>query len=130
MKEITTSKGTFLFIEVPDDALDDRWFVVYNVEKDSFCVEFQTYGDNIYVDLNTNKDCYVISTTKDISEEQCTEVVDSRWEGIGLVYYKNYLTNYRDSRQWTIKTAKESLQSLILANDLSLETNYLILKKL
>jgi hypothetical protein len=138
MKEIMTQKGTFLFLEVPDDVLYFRWFIVYNVKKESFSVEFQTDNDAIYISLNTNKDCYIISTTKDVTEEQAQSIVDSKeyesYDFDGRAYdvlYKNY-NESEDSFVLNCDqyyTAKESLQSLIQANDLDIDKNYLIIKK-
>jgi hypothetical protein len=115
MKEITTTKGTFIFIEVEKDARNfqyDSWFTRYiNYSKGS-----------IKLDVNTK----IISTTKDITEEKAKSIVENkshRHSDYGD--FKNYIDN-----GWTINTAKESLQSLMEANELNLENNYLILQKL
>ena len=68
----------------------------------------------------------IISTIKDITEEQAKSIVEfvSAVNGVG---YRDYeiitIVNHKE-------TAKESLQSLIQANGLDITKNYLILKKL
>lgn len=84
----------------------------------------------------------IIFTTKNISEEQAESIVfkytDYETEREQLLHemYENYLEkgNYwvQDSsgiKLWAFKTAKESLQSLIQANGLDVNKNYLILLK-
>jgi hypothetical protein len=68
----------------------------------------------------------IISTTKDITEEQAESIVDKE-NSLGEEYYKDY--NFTQ-KSGTYFTAKESLQSLIQANGLDVNKNYLILKKL
>jgi hypothetical protein len=126
MKEINLPSGNYLFIEIPNDVLQDRWFVVWDEENNTFNVEFQTNDKPIYTSLNTEKDCYIISTTKDITEEQAGSIVEHK-----DLRYKNYKTfRWYSSNKGKSFRAKESLRSLIQANGLDINKNYLILKKL
>ncbi len=134
MKEINLPSGNYLFIEIPNDVLQDRWFVVWDEENNTFNVEFQTNDKPIYTSLNTEKDCYIISTTKDITEEQAGSIVEfdeingEHPDFVNGVAWLNYKRNrYEYNRVFTVK---ESLQSLIQANGLDINKNYLILKKL
>ena len=101
MKEIKTTKGTFIFIPNNEP-------IVYN--------------NTLYK---------IISTTKDITEEQIESIVEKKQTegsdifGIGYSYY----VDYTDKDNTLLEEAKESLQSLMKSNGLSLENNYLILKK-
>jgi hypothetical protein len=118
MKEINLPSGNYLFVEVPDDTTDfhyDSWFTRYiNHSKGS-----------IKLDVNTE----IISTTKDITEEQASKITfDNSFTNdfYNFMYDENpdkFDSNYG-------LTAKESLQSLIQANGLDVNKNYLILKKL
>jgi hypothetical protein len=131
MKEINLPSGNYLFVEVPDDAYD------FSNNLHSAQIDFlqdTPYKDSSIVikDAVILRDYYndkfeVISTTKDITEEQAYEIIDScdDWGEDDWSYNKNYITG-----DWLLKTAKESLQSLIQANGLDIDKNYLILKKL
>jgi hypothetical protein len=116
MKEIKLHNNTYLFVEVPFDATDfyyDSWFTRYvNHSKGS-----------IKFDVNTE----IISTTKDITEEQAESIVE-KILGFGT---KNQYKDYKLDVNFSIYfTPKESLQSLIQANGLDINKNYLILKKI
>lgn len=130
MKEINLPSGNYLFVEVPDDAYD------FSNNLHSAQIDFlqdTPYKDSSIVikDAVILRDYYndkfeVISTTKDITEEQAGSIVD-KVLGFGTrPQYKDYKLDASFSIYFT---AKESLQSLIQANGLSLEKNYLILKK-
>jgi hypothetical protein len=120
--EIQLNKNTYLFIEVPDDAYDfhyDSWFTRYiNHSKGS-----------IKLDVNTE----IISTTKDITEEQAGSIVEfdeingEHPDFVNGVAWLNYKRNRYEYNR--VFRAKESLQSLIQANGLDVNKNYLILKK-
>jgi hypothetical protein len=73
-----------------------------------------------------NKEYKYLSTTKDITEEQVVKLVDKcfPFDNDMTMYFKDY-GGYK-----FLKTAKESLQSLIQVNGLDINKNYLILKKL
>jgi hypothetical protein len=125
MKEIKLIFDNYLFKEVPDDAFN------IIISKDN------TYGSRVYYDNNKFEtfefDCkyvkipdnyQIISTTKDITEEQAEDIVEKPEFGFYLTYNKGNMDTY------CCKTAKESLQSLIQANELDGSKNYLILRKL
>lgn len=122
MKQIEVNNKPYLFIEVPDDATDFYYdyhsVILYNSKSifDEKCCKGGIY------DLPKNK---IISTTKDISEEQCKKIIEGcfPFDHDMTMYYKDYI-GYK-----FLKTAKKSLQSLIEANGLDINKNYLILLK-
>jgi hypothetical protein len=143
MKEINLPSGNYLFVEVPDDAYD------FSNNLHSAQIDFlqdTPYKDSSIVikDAVILRDYYhdkfeIISTTKDITEEQAESIVDkivgpSNKSVIDNYYksydvikeYKPYRTFYKENDYF--KTAKESLQSLIQANGLDINKNYLILR--
>jgi hypothetical protein len=73
----------------------------------------------------------IISTTKNITEEQTGNIVEkyegkpTDFEEDNFFMYKDYIENIDNE----FYTAKESLQSLIQASGLNVNKNYLILKK-
>lgn len=73
-----------------------------------------------------NSDYQIISTTKDITEKQAYLIIDSDpdYGEDDYSYNKNYMTG-----DWLLKSAKESLQTLIQSNGLNVNKNYLILEK-
>lgn len=86
------------------------------------------------------KDCYdnkfqIISTTKDITEKQAENIVESKIiYSIKLTTYRDYMflhssSDYENEFLFDYMTAKESLKSLIQAHLLDVEKNYLILLK-
>lgn len=118
MKEINLPSGNYLFIEVPDDAYN------FSVYKYNITSQIRYFYDNYQCDITIQKaDWGIISTTKDITEEQANSLVEKPEYGWYLTYTKGNMDSYH------CQTAKESLQSLIQANDLDINKNYLILKK-
>ena len=124
MKEINLPSGNYLFVEVPDDVTDfyyDSWFTRYiNHSKGS-----------IKLDVNTE----IISTTKDITEKQAESIIEFKTETLYPEGFEPYVTSgYRNynipyTGIFNIQRAKESLQSLIQANGMDVNKNYLILLK-
>lgn len=137
MKEIIVNNNTYLFEEVPNNAYDfclHKNFISANKEKDLELVV--DWFSNTYPNYNFEKDFKIISTTKDITEEQARSIIENvtledvrneRRNGTGQILH--YFENYLDE-QIPKTTAKKSLQTLIQANGLDLTKNYLILKKL
>ena len=128
-KEINLPSGNYIFVELPADALNDRWFVVYNEIEKIFKIEFQTNTVSKYTSLNTDKNCYIISTTNDSAEEQCESIV-------GKIFcrciYGTFMTSSHPCKKECSqpKTAKSSLNSLMQSVGLDLKNNYLIIKKI
>jgi hypothetical protein len=129
MKEITTNKGTFLFVEVPDDACD------FNVIMEILHIKIQKkgYSETKYIELSDKRIldfCKIISTTKDITEEQAENIVDFS-DYPNRRVYQDYETKNEDwlDLGYFVETTKESLQSLIQTNSLDINKNYLILLK-
>jgi len=131
MKEINLPSGNYLFVEC-------RWenfrlwndYSTFNENKPTQYLVFDLDKENKYIKLDKPKSFEIISTTKDITEEQAESIVDKILYSKGLsktehtTEYKNY--HGGNSYLW----AYESLQSLIQANGLDVNKNYLILKKL
>jgi hypothetical protein len=109
MKEINLPSGNYLFVE------KDSEIAIHVSPK----VSIEIF----------NKEYKYLFTTKDITEEQAGSIVDKILYSKGwsktehTTEYKNY--HGGNSYLW----AYESLQSLIQANGLDINKNYLILKK-
>ena len=122
MKEINTQKGIFYFVLVPDDATNFK----FNEDSFSKIIMFETQNGIDSVEITKEK-YEIISTTKDITEEQyeliCPDYYFHTKDGDDLYY------NFIKKEFIYDSNFKESLQSLLQANGLN-EPNYLILKKL
>lgn len=134
MKEIIVKDKTYLFVEIPDDATDFKLRIDNNIFyrlkfEDKF---LSTYNGSTTTSdfLNRYDTVEIISTTKDISEEQAKTIVEKHPN----LFYRDYnFKTYLDenwTKNWVSNTAKESLQSLLQANGLDVNKNYLILEKL
>lgn len=115
--EIITGNGTFIFIEVPNNTT----FKEFTFGLHSHRLEF--YNEDNYVSSRDISRFQIISTTKDITEEQTESIVE--WNNVEQYYFLYPSTSWQGDI-----TAKESLQSLIQVNGLDITKNYLILKKL
>lgn len=136
MKQITTAKGTYLFVEVPNDAYDfsltkyKTHCVINYFDKLKDGTKYSC-SDNIGGLNKTLLDYQIISTTNQITEEQAESIVEKHPN----IYYRDYDVAVNDiyingwTANWKLVTAKESLQSLIKANGLDETKNYIILKK-
>lgn len=139
-KEIKIKDNTYLFVEVPDDAI--AWSIKYHMDGTKRSLRVSSLNDN-YELCVLEKECFeIISTIKNITKEQTESIVEkytnyeTEHEQLLDGMYEDYLKkgNYwvQDNsgiKLWAFKTAKESLQSLIQANKLDINKNYLILKK-
>ena len=143
MKEINLPSGNYLFVEVPSDAFDFK--TIYEDKYTTLYVKLKSIPDNNpFSEIETFEDWHhqeciletsrslgipelkIISTTKNITEEQAESIVEHQ-----DLRYKNYKTfRWYSSNKGKSFRAKESLQSLIQANELDVNKNYLILKKL
>lgn len=113
--KVSTGKGTFVFAVVQDD-----WSDFELNEADSNVLMFCTPEAISHLVLPPGSYTF-IGTTKDISEEQAGEIVSN------IFGEKNRWKDYV-SLMIPCKTATESLRSLLIANNLSPELNYAILK--
>ena len=113
MKKVKTDKGTFIFVEVPGTLSLDEYL-------------------NLHTTIFKLEHFEVISTTKDITEDQAATIVKKG----GLKTFKDYTYVDQDLDevglfnallQFKIKTAKESLDTLMLSESLDLNKNYLII---
>jgi hypothetical protein len=131
MKEINLPSGDYLFVEVPEFAYNFQLssYVSNNFKQYLFIV-YSSDKPNILElgESNCSYDLYgeIISTTKYISDEQAGSIVEHQ-----DLRYKNYKTfRWYSSNKGKSFRAKKSLQSLIQANGLDVNKNYLILKRL
>jgi hypothetical protein len=141
MKEINLPSGNYLFVEVPDDAFDFK--TIYEDKYTTLYVKLKSILDNNpFSEIETFEDWHhqeciletsrslgipelkIISTTKDITEEQAKGIVETL-----SLYGESRFKEY-PHEQFPFKKVFESLQSLIQANGLDINKNYLILKKL
>jgi hypothetical protein len=136
MKEINLQDKTYLFVEQDLDSHSHslrkmKTHAVIKYKRES--TGDSDWSDNIGGLNVTLLDYEVISTTKDITEEQCIE----HFTGNSFLYstdisgaWEGQLYSCDEDDETLALTAKESLQSLIQANGLGINKNYLILKKL
>lgn len=117
MKQITINKGTFMFVEIPENStkykISSTNYLCFKI-KNRWIPDVPRLLDNFQI----------ISSTKDISEEQAEDIV----EFVDRVYGRSYTA--RVKYDFYHGTAIEALQSLIKANELDINKNYLILKKI
>ena len=128
IKEVNLPSGNYLFVEVPDDSYDfeiiDNDGLIYWVKD---CVE----STNLRTVSLEKADYKIISTTNDITEEQCESIVGKKFGDGYYQFIKEGMMRVASMRHsFPFDTAKESLQSLIQANNLNIENNYLIIQKL
>ena len=110
MKKVKTDRGTFIFVEVPDTLSLDEYL---NLHKTIFKIEHFE----------------VISTTKNITEDQCENITGKIFCKCRYGSFMTFSHPCKKECQYPI-TAKESLDTLLLSESLDLNKNYLILKKL
>jgi hypothetical protein len=125
MQEIKLQDKTYLFVEVPFDAhdlgMETECEVSYRISSGEY-KRVNTSSLNFSFKVNG-----IIGFTKHITEEQAKSLIPIYSE-LHKDLYANYLNNFYIESQF--KTAKESLQSLLQANGLDINKNYLILQKL
>lgn len=131
MKEIIVNNNTYLFIECDQDSHNHsltkfKTHAVINYKRN--LTGNNEWSDNIGGINVKLLDYTIISTTKDITEEQAESIIDSY--GNPIKRYIDYMNNVSKLKSCDYSTAKGSLQSLIQANGLDINKNYLILKKL
>jgi len=118
MKEITVNNITYLFVEAPEDAIKYKIsgtnYLCFKI-KNRWIPEVPRLQDKFQI----------ISTTKDITEEQAESIVEWFYDFDGIKGWYDY-----PDKKLVWNTAKESLQSLIQANELDITKNYIILRKL
>ena len=130
LNEIKTEKGTFLFVEVADDATAFK--IETLVEKYLHFLEpsinFMAHiGTSVC--LHSEEDFQIISTTKDITEEQMESIVGKVFCKCRYGSFMTFSHPCKKECQYPI-SAIESFQALLCANKLELNKNYLILKKI
>lgn len=123
MREITTSKGTFLFVVVPDDAENVKCHTYFNIL--SYLNKFKAF--EIELPLG---EWVKMFTTKDISNEQAENIVLCTNEESYKFFGDGQFKNYNSEHTSYFKTAKESLQSLMKAYGLDITQNHQILAKI
>jgi hypothetical protein len=135
MKQITTSKGTFLFVEVPDDIM----FQSINFRTKGF-MHFKTYSCTSTWSHNTLPDgnYQIICTTKNATDESadmfgiCAITKDGTLYKYGLVA-NDGLPAAQGEKGWCWSDFEPTLQlainKLLKQNKLSTKNNYAIIQK-
>ena len=126
IKEINLSSSNFLFVKVPNDAYFVKEKLGYIFEYESFDLKSNKVR-TFTLEISGNNKYKFIFTTKDITEEESEKIIDILFRFPRR--YANYLKPIEFSYD-ILLSAKESLKSLIKANNLDITKNYLILKKL
>ena len=121
IKNITIPSGNYIFVEVPVDAKD---FEINHAHNATWVLyDYISKRGSNSISLSDNVIEYeIISTTNDITEEQCKDLIDKPEYGWYLTYTKGNSDSYHS------QTAKESLKSLIQSLDLNTESNYILIK--
>lgn len=141
-KEIKIKDKTYFFVEVPFDAYDFSIHISVNKHPTNDRLEFKIpapqhqtiwgwYDKTIKLKSGKHQ---IISTTKDITESEAKKIVESHIYPKNIITYRDYIflhssSDYENELLFDYMTAKESLKSLIRANGLDVEKNYLILLK-
>jgi hypothetical protein len=138
MKEIQVQDKTYFFVEIPKSNKD---FTDFYISEAGNLFGVSSYGEKQQCDLYLNLINYnVISTTKDITEEQRLSIIEEHphsaeyWKfammPLYLIYGKKQLIGKYTRFNNGTENDEKSLQSLIQANGLDVSKNYLLLQKL
>jgi len=131
MKEIIVNNNPYLFVGVPDNAFSFREKL--NMDGAGLYISFEPRIEpylalqSIKISKNYKEHYQIISTTKDITEEESKSIIEQKGT---TPWFKNYIKGMANMNWFEFKTAKESLQSLIKANGLDVNKTYLILKQI
>lgn len=138
MKEFINNKGKkYLFIQVPEN-INKFWVHFDSISNQTKIANDSANGwttwQYVLSDVLNPKDYKIIATTKDITEEQCFEIVESKLlYSIGKgeqMWFINYNMGINVSSigesKWKYKTSKESLQSLLTSLGLNNNKKYVI----
>ena len=116
MKEIETSKGSFVVVEVLNNVV--------------FCLKFNYYGKDKYEAMFDNSEnnfsyekCFKLS---EITEEEAISIVDSN-DDYGVIMYQNYRTTSMQYFDEQI-TVIQSLYSLFESQGIEITNNTYIFK--
>lgn len=149
MKELSLNSGSYLLVEVPNDAFEFK--TMYEDKYTTLYAKFKSKPDNNpYSDEPTYDDWHhveciletsrtepipeleIIAMTNMIAEEECDKMFYC-WVVNDTKFYENFMPydaiDFRDIIDNSFYTAKESLRSLIESMELDVDKNYLILKK-
>lgn len=126
---INNKKEEYLFVEVPDDSLtfnksyrDSASFQGYVIQ-----LNLTAFSDN-HIKIKQFKDFEIISTTKDITEEQFENIHEfylKDTENGDELYYDFVLNGYILDSNF-----RSSIISLLKSLTLNINKNYLILQKI
>lgn len=131
MKEITTSKGTFIFVEVPEDS--DEYQIIESQNNTRF---FWNDGEcrndyDLGEDIPHGNKYEFICTTKNATEEHAAMVVDTHLSMISNgIAYKNYSPFDAYEGYIGYDNPLHSLQSLLSVRFFNPNNNYAIIQKL
>lgn len=130
-KEIIVNNKTYLFVEISNDAHSFREKLMMDGAGlyVSFEPRIEPYSalQSVKISKDNKENYQIISTTKDITEEKCKNIIEYKGH---TPWFKNYVKGLAGIYWFEFLTAKKSLQSLIQSNGLDISKNYLILLKL
>ena len=137
-KEVILPSGNYLFVEVPNkDTIKYFWLCDRNrslayKEINELCIYSNLIPETYWTSQNKHSINYkIISTTNDITEKQCESIVGKKFGDGYYEFVKPGMMRVASMKHsFPFDTAKESLHSLIQANNLNIENNYLIIKKI
>lgn len=107
MKQITTSKGKFLFVQVPEG--------VSEIQLETRGNRFAFYTEKWDWTWLPKGNWQFINTCKDITEEQAKEFVDAYRD---TKMFHNYLFNGSNHHLVAFNSALQAFQSLLQANEI------------
>lgn len=129
LKEIELASKKYIFVEIPDNAHSfweklsyegGYWLAMFEPRIEPYMAL-----QSVRITGKSSDRFKIISTTKDLTEEIADSIVV---KVMNNQHYQNY--NHKSIIDRWVKTAKESLQSLIQSLGLNINNNYLILQKL
>jgi hypothetical protein len=139
MKKIKLQNNTYFFLEVPNGFVPDKYGAL-EPRNNSIYGKSDRLTYTISIDEKELKIPYrnvgtqpeIISTIEDITEENAANIVESNFTTYkdytsDMLSKPNTLARAIDLIDNGFNTAKESLYSLIVANGLDVNKNYLIL---
>lgn len=133
IKQHTTSKGTIAFVKVPD-YLNETPIIADIENTENEAIVWSNNEKRIHYDiLPQGKDWQLIGLLDEATEEQAAMVVDLyAITRLNIFGYKDYISSNENINYqcFTLKSAKESLTSLITSLGFKQDDNVLILEKI
>lgn len=110
-----TERGSFLAVEVPEDATD--------IQAHWGCLTYFIKDEGTFRIQLEQKDWIKVGLLSDVTESRADSIVDTFGTDLGTVF-KEYGTDRR-----VVNTALESFNSLLKANGIDQDKHFLILKE-